>query len=74
MKLTIEPTDEFVKIEGASCRIWTGEDEAGTPVHVYVRTVSPQTHDKDRLEAFDAALKALPQMEPGAIDYRFVVD
>ncbi|MEM1088186.1 MAG: hypothetical protein AAGH90_10675 [Pseudomonadota bacterium] len=76
MRLTIEPTGDFIKIEGARCRLWTGEDDAGTPVHVYVRCLSPQTHDKDRCGAFDAALEALPDLKEGAvtIDYRFVVD
>lgn len=74
MKLTIEPTKQLTKIEGAPCRIWEGVDENGTPVKVWVRTLSPQTHDEDRLRAFEAELKALPSLGPGAIDYRFLAD
>ena len=45
MKLEIEPTDEIFEVEGAPCRLWTGTDEHGTPVHVMVRALSPQSHD-----------------------------
>lgn len=74
MKLTIEPTGECTKIEGATCRIWRGVDGNGTEVKVWVRTLSPQTHDQALLEAFDRELKELPPMRPGAIDYRFIAD
>lgn len=74
MKLTIEPTAEMMRIEGAPCRIWTGTDENGTEVKVWVRTLSPQTHDEARLAAFEKELKSLPQLGLGAIDYRFIAD
>lgn len=76
MKLTIEPTGDFLTIEGARCRLWTGRDQGGTPCHVYVRTVSPQTHDPEALAAFNAALTELPPLTPCAmfVDYRFFTD
>lgn len=75
MKLTITPTDRFESINGQPHRIWQGEDEHGTPVHVYVRTVSPQTHDQARLKAFDRDLKALPspRRELVSFDMRMVI-
>jgi hypothetical protein len=76
MKLTIEPTGEPMTIEGIQLRLWKGTDESGTPVHVYVRAVSPQTHDEERLKAFEEQLKALPPLRQAGmtIDHRFVVD
>lgn len=59
MKLTIEPTDQIQPVNGQPCRVWKGEDERGTPVHVYVSALSPQTLDEDRLASFDRELKAL---------------
>lgn len=74
MKLSIEPTAECTSIEGQPCRVWTGVDENGTEVKVWVRTVQPQTHDPVRLEAFDRELQELPPLRAGAIDYRFIAD
>lgn len=74
MKLTLAPTDRMETIEGAPCRLWEGVTDAGTPVHVWVRCVSPQTHDPAALAVFDAELKALPPVrrELVSFDYRFV--
>ena len=74
MKLTIEPTSIIETIEGVPCRRWEGVTDAGTPVHVWVRMLSPQTHDPSALEAFDRELQALPQMERQLVsfDYRMV--
>jgi hypothetical protein len=76
MKLTIEPTAEPMQIDGVPCRLWTGTDENGTPVDVYVRAVSPQTHDPERLKQFEERLKELPPLRQAGmtIDYRFIVD
>lgn len=76
MKLTIESTDRFESVNGQRCRIWKGADESGTPVHVYVLTLSPQTHDEGRLAVFDRELKALPpaRRELLSIDLRLIVD
>lgn len=74
MKLTIEPTRLVQRIEGASCRIWKGADENGTEVEVWVRMLSPLTHDAALLEAFERELTELPKIEPAVIDFRFVSD
>lgn len=76
MKLTIEPTDRFETINGQPHRIWEGTNEAGTPVHVYARAVSAQTHDETLLAAFDVELKALPpaRRENVSYDLRLFVD
>lgn len=76
MKLTIEPTDRFESVNGQPHRIWKGTNEAGTPVHVYVRTIQPQTHDAAALEVFDRELKALPppRRELVSFDLRMAVD
>ncbi len=75
MKLTIEPTDRMETIEGVPCRRWQGQTEDGTPVHVWVRMLSPQTHDAQRLAVFDRELKALPAVrrELVSFDMRIVL-
>lgn len=57
MQIHMEPTSTITIVNGAPCRLWLGVTEDGTPVHCHVATVSPQTHDPERLEAFDRALK-----------------
>ena len=74
MKLTIEPTSECTSIEGIPYRIWEGTDENGTAVKVWVRTIQPQTHDTERLAAFEKELEGLPPLRPSAIDHRFIED
>lgn len=75
MKLFIEPTKTIDTIEGAPCRLWTGETDKGVPVHVYVRCLSARTHDGEALADFDRELQALPTMErqPVSFDIRLVV-
>lgn len=46
MKLTIEPSEEILLLDGSPARVWTGEDEHGVLVRCFIRTVSPQTHDE----------------------------
>ena len=54
MKLTLTPTDKIETLDGKPARLWTGETEAGVPVHAWIYAVSPQTHDAAQLAAFDA--------------------
>lgn len=76
MKLTIEPTNDFERVDGRMCRVWIGTDENGTPVRASIAVVQPQTHDAAQLASFDAELKALPR--PGrrvvVTDLRFADD
>ena len=76
MKITIEPTDRMETFEGAPCRVWRGATESGVDVMVFVRCVSPQTHDEAKLAVFDAELRALPPVrrELVSFDYRMVED
>lgn len=74
MRLTIEPTAQCMRIDGVPYREWNGEDERGVPVKVWVGVVQPQTHDPALLEAFERELMALPELEPTAIDFRFLAD
>lgn len=60
MKVTIEATDKFESVNGEQHRVWQGATDKGVPVLVYVRTLSPQTHDETMLADFDRELKALP--------------
>jgi hypothetical protein len=74
MRLTIEPTDIIELVEGQPCRRWEGVTDQDTPVHVWVRMLSPQTNDDAALAAFDNELKALPKTERQIVsfDFRFV--
>ena len=51
-----------------------GATDQGTPVHVWVRMLSAQTHDQAALAVFDRELKALPPVkrELMSFDFRFV--
>ncbi len=73
MKLSISPTPTIETIEGAPCRLWVGVTDAGTPVHAWVRCLSPQTHDAAQLAVFDRELEALPpaRRELVSFDTRF---
>lgn len=74
MKLTIAPTKVIELIEGQPARRWEGFTDQGTPVHVWVRMLSPQTHDEKALKAFDRELDLLPAAERQLVsfDFRFV--
>ena len=76
MRLTIEPPAELAHVNGAPCRVWSGFDEAGTEVLVWLAAVQPQTHDQERLVAFDRELRELAAPPSAAVfdDMRFVVD
>lgn len=76
MKLTLEPTDRFERINGEPHRIWTGTTDQGVPVHAYIRAVSPQTHDPEAIAVFDRELKALPEPRRELVSYdlRLFVD
>lgn len=46
MKLILEPA-ALEMFEGVQCRRWEGVTDKGVPVHAWIRSVSPQTHDPD---------------------------
>lgn len=70
------PTDRIEQIDGAPARLWTGETDKGVPVHVYVRCISPQTHDEAINAEFERELLSLPEPRRSVIvtDMRFVLD
>lgn len=63
MKLTIEPTDQFVLTNsGMQCRLWMGSTEQGVPCRVLVfRVLVREGHDSSE---FDRALQSTPPV-PG---------
>jgi hypothetical protein len=73
MRLTLEPTDRMQTFDGAPARVWKG---VGVEVLAFIRCVQPQTHDEEKLAAFDKELRALPQpcKELVSFDYRMVAD
>ena len=52
MKVTIEPTDDTVVIDGVPCRLWYGETDLGTPVTLAVhRVITSRSLDTPELDA-----------------------
>lgn len=73
MKITLQPTGDFERVEGTPCRVWTGETDAGVPIKAWVAIVQPQTHDEAQLAAFEATLKEMPyRRELVSFDHRMV--
>ena len=74
MKLNnLTPTDRIERFQGSPARLWTGTTDAGVPVHVWVHSISPQTHDPSALAVFETALKHLPVVrELVSFDHRMV--
>ncbi|CAN1721959.1 conserved protein of unknown function [Hyphomicrobium sp. 1Nfss2.1] len=71
MELSIKPTANIETIEGVPCRRWEGTDEHGTWVHVWVRMVSPQSLDEQRVADFERELQALPRMQRQLVSFDF---
>lgn len=68
MRLLLEPTAEPRLIDGVLCRLWTGHDEDGIPVHACIIYVSPQTHDPQALREFAQRLhESMPPIPIGMI-------
>lgn len=73
MKITLEPTGRFERVNGVLCRVWTGETEQGTEIHTYVAMTAVRADGPD-IAAFDAALRAIePERQAVTFDNRFVV-
>lgn len=72
MKLTLEPTPQIQNVDGAPARIWKGFTDQGVEVLAWIRTVQPQTHDAEKLAAFERELQEL-KFAYSAIDIRFVI-
>jgi len=62
MKITITPSAEFVELNGAPCRIWTGKTHRGIPVTLYVTRVQVD-RDLDQ----DEFLRELVETDPPKI-------
>ncbi len=60
MKLTLEPTATLDTVQGVPCRQWKGTTEDGIEVIAWIATVQPQTHDAEKLKAFEQQLKDMP--------------
>ena len=46
MRLTLERTEQLYALEGVDCRVWTGADDEGTPLHCYVARVFEQENPR----------------------------
>lgn len=73
MELRLSPTDRIERVQGTPCRVWSGKTDEGTAVLAFVAVVQPQTHDPDKLAAFEAALREMPyRRELVSFDLRMV--
>jgi hypothetical protein len=59
MNVTIESTEEIVKIDGVKTRLWKGMTDTGINVHCFIHRISPQRHDQ--LEQFENELIEKPK-------------
>ncbi len=55
MKITIESTDQMVKVNGAPARIWEGKTELGVPVFCMITKIG--VHNKEDTSQFETELK-----------------
>ena len=75
MKLNLRPTVELAVVNGCEMRVWTGEDEAGTPVKAWIACVQAMTHDEEKLRAFEEELREKRQSgRVEGFDLRYLVD
>jgi len=58
MKLTLEPTDRILELEGRQVRVWKGKSDRGVPVYALIARVL--VHQDDDSSAFDRALLEVP--------------
>jgi hypothetical protein len=57
MKLTIEPTNQFVQIDGVRARVWKGKADTGHDVTVHV--VELLVSSNNNFEPFETTLKEI---------------
>jgi hypothetical protein len=70
MKITIEPTQQIVTVDGFECRRWAGVTDQGSRCDVFVRRIRvANTEDQT---AFERELLEMPQPELPAIDLRYL--
>lgn len=73
MRLTIQPTEKFVDVNGAKTRVWEGETDRGTPVTCFIAMVaSPRANEQSELEKELAEVKPMEARE--AWPARMVLD
>lgn len=56
MKITITPTAHVASLDLGPCRLWTGVDENGVAVNLWIRAVQPPTHSEALLAPYDEQL------------------
>lgn len=76
MKVTLEPTDKVVTLEGVEARVWQGVTDTGTPVHAYITRIAVPVDDPEECARFARELgaeKSAPRPEVAAIPLRMVL-
>lgn len=78
MKLTLESTNEITTFRCGDAevpaRLWRGTNADGTEVVAMIVAVSPQTHEHERLVAFERELVELRQWPTfSGISPRFIL-
>jgi len=62
MKVTLEPTDRTVTLNGVPARIWQGTTEHGIPCHAYITRIGVErTEDSSE---FEIALQETAPLRP----------
>lgn len=75
IKLTLEPTDRIVTLDGVPARVWQGTTDAGVEVHCFITRIAVPTDKADECERFSAELKetAAPRPSVQAIPLRMLL-
>lgn len=57
MKLTIEPTDKIVHVNGVEARVWEGQTESGAKVHLFITRIGVDASDSATCDQFARELR-----------------
>ncbi len=60
MKITLEPTDEVVILDGVPVRVWIGVDERGRPYDVFVHRIGAASWEAQQALAESLAVVPPP--------------
>lgn len=66
MKVTAEPTEKLVKVDGVPCRAWRAVSETGAVFVMLVHRVAVPYHADQ--SSFEAVLRAMPPVEDAELD------
>lgn len=75
MKLTIQPTEKIVELDGVNARVWQGTTESGIPATVFITRISPDTDKEEDHTQFREELQETvpPTARVEALPFRLIL-